>query len=426
MGPDGFFVEFVVAAAVGGLIGVEREHREDGAPVLAGVRTFPLISLAGFLVAFLAQQSGTAFIVAAGVVGGFGLAFMFIHARQAIGILGMTTPVAIVVTFLLGVVIGYGYTFEAVVVGVVTTFLLVTKKRLHGFARVLDDDEILSALQFITLVFILLPLTLALPESLLGQAWLGRGALVDPHVILLVVIFVSSVSFVSLLAMRQIGPSRGIEFSGLLGGLVNSEATTAGLAQRAREHAALVPAAVVGSLLASTTMLARNAAVAGVADRSFQLLFAMAPYLLPTAAVGIVLSLRLRSPRVEEDAAGLRVKNPFAVLPALRFALIFAAVSVVAQLGMQHLGEVGVYVTSLGGFVSAGAVIASMASLVATGTVSLGVALRVSLLATAASVLGKILILRAVDDATYRRARTPYLLMGGTALAAAAAAFVFS
>lgn len=425
MGPENFFVEFVVAGAVGGLIGVEREHREDGAPVLAGVRTFPLISIAGFLVAFLALQTDASFVVAAGIAGGFGLAFMFIQSRKALGIMGLTTPVAVLVTFLLGIVIGYGYTFEAVVVGVVATFLLVTKKRLHGFARILDDEEILSTLQFITLVFILLPLTASLPATVLGLPWLGRGALVDPYLILLVVIFVSSVSFVSLLAMRQIGAKRGIEFSGLLGGLVNSEATTAGLAQRAKEHPPLVSAAVVGSILASTTMLARNAAIAGVADRSLRLLVATLPYLLPIAVVGAIIAYRLRSGEREEDGLAIRVKNPFAVLPALRFALIFAGVSLLANLATRYLGEAGVYVTSLGGFVSAGAVIASMASLVGSGTVSVSVALRVSLLATAWSVLGKIVILRAVDDATYRRARTPYLLMGGTALAMAVAAFAF-
>jgi uncharacterized membrane protein (DUF4010 family) len=431
VGPTGFFVEFIVAGAVGGLIGLEREHRSDNLTVIAGVRTFPLVSVAGFLCAWLAQQTDVtgaaagAWVMGAGILGVFGFAFMFIHMRLAMGQSGVTTPIAMVVTFLLGALIGYGYTFEAVVVGVVTTFLLLTKQRLHRFAQVLDDDEILSALQFITILFILLPLTVDLQRGELGYDWLGRGALVDPFAILLVVVFVSSISFVSLLAMRRIGPGRGMEFSGFLGGLVNSEATTAALAQRARESASLVAPAVVGAILASTTMVVRNLAIAGAADPSLRLLLALAPYAIPLALLGLFLAYRARSARADGIPA-IRVRNPFAILPALRFAAIFTAVSILVTLARTHLGEAGVYIASLGGLVSAGAVVASLASLAATGAVDFDVAVRTCLLALAASVLVKLVILRTVDEGVYLRARTSFLLLTGAALASVVAAFILA
>ena len=426
MGPTDFFVEFIVAAAVGGLIGVEREHRSDGAAVIAGVRTFPLVSLSGFLAAFLAIQTQTPWPLAAGVVGIFAFAVMFIHMRAALGQTGVTTPIAMVVAFLLGALIGYGYTFEAVVVGVVTTFLLLTKQRLHRFAQFLDEEEILSALQFITIVFILLPLTSRLmPGEVAGLPWLGRGALVDPYAILLVVVFVSSISFVSLVAMRRVGPGRGIEFSGLLGGLVNSEATTAALAQRARETPALVGAAVVGAILASTTMVVRNLAIAGFADPSQRLFLALLPYVMPVALVGVAVAWRARGGRAE-GIPPLRVKNPFAILPALRFALLFAGISLLVTLARAHLGEAGIYIASLGGFVSAGAVIASLGALSASGGIAFEPAVRTCLLAIAASVLGKLVILRVIDIHTFERARTPFLLMTGAAVAGVVAALLLA
>lgn len=420
-----FLVEFAVAGAVGGLIGVEREHRGDNAVVMAGVRTFPLVSIAGFLVAFLAREVSSTLVLAAGVAGAFAIAVFFIQMRVSVGQTGMTTPVTMVVTFLLGVVIGYGYTFEGVVVGVVATFLLVTKKRLHRYAQVLDEQEILSALQFITILFILLPLTAGLPREVAGQTWLGRGALVDPFVILLVVVFVSSISFASLVVMRLAGPRRGLAFSGVLGGLVNSEATTAGLAQRASEEPRLLQAAVVGSLLATTTMLFRNLAIAAFAQRGAGLVLAMLPFVLPIALVGAFLAVRSRPARGEAPPE-VRVKNPFAVLPALRFALIFAAVSIVAALAQRWLGDVGVYVTALGGFVSAGAVIASVASLTASGAIPLEIALRTGLLATAASVGGKLFILRTVNPDAYRRGVAPYGVMTAVAVLAALASLVLT
>lgn len=419
-----FFLDFVIAAAVGGLVGVEREHRADNQAVVAGVRTFPLVAIAGFLVAILAAQSGSPFVLAAGVLGAFALGLMLVHARQAMGFVGFTTPAAMIVTFLVGVLIGYGHRFEGVIVGVVATFLLVTKQRLHRFAQYLDDREILSALQFITVLFILLPVTSTLASPVWGQDWLGRGAVVDPFIILTVVVFVSVISFVSLLVMRRVGPGLGLEFSGLLGGLVNSEATTASLAQRSREDARLVGAAVIGSLLASTTMLVRNLAIAAFADPSLRLFGGMLPFLVPAFLVGGVLAWRMRYEH-REAIEGIRIRNPFAVGPALQFALIFAAVSIAAQFAQQTLGTTGVYVLALGGFVSAGAVVAGLASLVVTGAVPLDVAVATAVLANAASIAGKLVILRAIHAPTFKRGLVPYLAMGGVAAAGALVALLF-
>jgi uncharacterized membrane protein (DUF4010 family) len=425
-----FLEEFAVAAAIGGLVGVEREHRardpETGHPdetVIAGVRTFPLVAIAGFLVAFLASETQNAFVLAAGIAGAFGTAFVFSYMRHRLGMSGMTTPMALIVTFLLGAIIGYGYVFEGVVIGVVATFLLVTKTRLHRFAGTLDDEEILSALQFITVLFILLPLTYDLQPGWLGQQWLGRGALVDPFVILLTVVFVSAISFVSFLIMRRLGPARGMEYSGLLGGLVNSEATTASLAQRAQDDAALVPSAVVAIVLASTTMFLRNLAIVAFADPSFAFLARLAPYAAPTVLVGIVAALRLGRGRARADAVAVRVRNPFAIGPALRFALIFAAVSVATSLAQRSFGEAGVYVAALGGFASAGPVVASLGTLVVQGQVPLGAAVRAALLAMAAGVVNKIFILRWTNREAYRRALPALGAMTVASLVAAALAF---
>lgn len=420
-----FFVDFVVAAAMGGLVGVEREHRAENQTVVAGVRTFPLIAIGGLLVAVLARESGSPFVLAAGIIGAFSLGLMMVHARQALGFTGFTTPAAMVVTFLAGVLIGYGYRMEGVVVGVATTFLLLTKQRLHRFAQYLDENEILSALQFITVVFILVPLTANLEAPVLGQVWIGRGQVVDPFVILTVVVFVSVISFASLLVMRRVGPSRGLEFSGLLGGLVNSEATTASLAQRAKEQESLTSAAVVGSLLATTMMLVRNLAIAAFADPSFSLFIGMAPYIVPVFLVGGLLAWRVRGQRTE-PIPGVRIRNPFAVGPALQFAAVFAAVSILAKLAQAQLGEAGLYILALGGFVSAGAVVASLAGLVVSGDVPLHVAIITGVLANAASVLGKLFILRAVHPPSFRRGLVPYAVMGAVAVLGAAAAFLLA
>ena len=418
-----FMVQFAVAAGVGGIVGVEREHRPDGQEVIAGVRTFPLVSVAGFLIAAFAIEAGQPLLIAAGLLGIFGFALMFIQMRVALGQTGVTTPVAMIVTFLLGVLIAYDHMLEAAVVGIVMTFLLVTKRKLHQFVSLLDENEILSALQFATVLFVLLPITYNLPEHVQGLDWLGRHQLVDPFTIVLVVVFVSAISFVSLVAMRQIGPRRGLEFSGLMGGLVNSEATTAGLAQRAREEPRLLAAAFVGAILATMTMMIRSVALVAFSDTSLRLMIALVPWLLPVFLVGAFFAWR-EHVVVDEAIPAVRVKNPFAIMPALRFALIYAAVTVFVALAQERLGPAGVYLTALGGFVSAGAVMAGIAAQYAHGAVGLVPALQVCIITNAFAVAGKYFILRATNRDLAQRALPAYLGMTALALAGTVGAFL--
>ena len=58
-------VAFLTSAAIGFLIGVERERNPSAK---AGVRTFPLIALFGTLAAVLAEMGDTPWLIAAGLL----------------------------------------------------------------------------------------------------------------------------------------------------------------------------------------------------------------------------------------------------------------------------------------------------------------------------------------------------------------------
>lgn len=420
-----FFLDFLVALGVGALIGIEREHRRDQTQVIAGVRTFPLFSMAGYLLVVVAGEmsDGAGALLAVGLGGIIAVAIAFLWVRHQLGVTGMTTPLAMIVTFLLGLLVGFGYTTEAIVVGVATTFLLLTKERLHAFAEVLTEEEMMGALQFITVAFILFPIVSRLESPVLGQDWIGRGELVDPFLTLLVVIFVSAISFASFLAMRFVGARRGVMLSGLLGGLVSSEATVVSLAEHARESPDLVRPAVTGAILATSSMFARNLAIAAFADPTLRVARTMLVVLLPMALVTAGYSLwRWRVARLapKGEARAPRVKNPFAVTPALRFAAYFVAITVLATFASRALGPVGVYATALGGFVSAGAVIASVVSLYAAGTVSFEVATITGALACVIAVANKLVILRWANHAVFEKARAPFAVVTLLGLAALA------
>jgi len=133
---------------------------------------------------------------------------------------GITGPTALFCTFLLGVFITHNQYLIAIAGAVVLTLLLAEKRQLHSFATDLTDVEIQSAVRFLAVVFILYPVT---PDEM----FMG---VVNPRWVLLIVIVVSTVSFISFISMKKFGTRYGLPLSGLLGGVVNSEATTGAIA----------------------------------------------------------------------------------------------------------------------------------------------------------------------------------------------------
>ncbi len=143
-----FIYYLVIALGVGALVGLEREHHKGDDMVIAGIRTFPLVSLFGFLLAYLGDNAsefadGT-FIPYLQLLSLFGiiivaaLAIGLLYIRFEMGVPGLTTPFALVITYLAGLLVGFGLIIEAVVVSVIVTFLLVSKRRLHAYAELLD------------------------------------------------------------------------------------------------------------------------------------------------------------------------------------------------------------------------------------------------------------------------------------------------
>jgi len=129
-----FVLNCLMAIGMGGLIGLEREHRLKEKEVIAGVRTFPLTALSGVIFSFLAANAGLVILeVGLAIFGGFALILTFL--KLGVRSIGVTTQIAFYMTFLIGVMIERNYALEAVFVTVLVTSLLLTKNRLHKLAK---------------------------------------------------------------------------------------------------------------------------------------------------------------------------------------------------------------------------------------------------------------------------------------------------
>jgi uncharacterized membrane protein (DUF4010 family) len=372
--------KFALAALIGLLVGLEREHsqQENETAHFAGIRTFPLIALLGCTTALLSAENQT-WLFAVGFGGMAALVLVVYTLSAQRGDLGVTTEVVVLLVYLIGGVIYWDQVWLAVALGVMVTVLLALRPFLHGLVARIEREDIYATLKFIVVSAVVLPL--------LPNQGYGPWEVLNPFRIWLMVVFVSAVSFSGYVAIKLLGPRRGIGLTGLLGGLVSSTAVTLGFSQRSREVPSLARHFVLGIVIACTTMypiivlqvLACNPTLAGQVWLPMSLLAGL-------GLGGSVFLWRAARSREEERTD---FANPFRLWPAVQFGLLFGVVLLVTKAAQISLGDTGVYAASfLAGLTGLDAITLSMAQL-AGGEVSYHVATQALLLAAAANTLVK-------------------------------------
>ena len=125
---------------MGLLVGLQRERAESR---LAGMRTFPLVTLLGALCSMLAQPFG-GWILAAGFVALAALIVLgnLLEMREGAADPGLTTEVALLLMFAVGAYLMVGIKEVAIAISGGLAVLLQFKGSLHGIARKLGDDDL--------------------------------------------------------------------------------------------------------------------------------------------------------------------------------------------------------------------------------------------------------------------------------------------
>ena len=337
--------------AIGGMIGMEREwaHKD------VGVRTFALIALS-FTLAWTISPTAAYMLMAAMIPL---LTLMnwrsFVRDRS----LEMTTSVAVLATALLGVLVGQGLLLLAAACGVVVTMLLAWKAEMVRFAGEVTIDEIRGALLLGVIAIVVYPLLPVGPVD----PW----HLVDLRAAWTVVLVISAIAFVNYVLLRLYG-TRGIRWTGLLGGLVNSTATVAELASRARsDPARLSVFTILGMLTADTAMLLRNGFILGVFDpRALSYGWLSVGVMLAASAL---LAARIRV--ADTETAPLQMRSPISLRHALTFGVVFVAITLAGQLAYRWLGQPGFLLVSIvGGAVSSASTSAAAGILAANGALA--------------------------------------------------------
>ena len=212
----------LVALGAGLLIGVERErHMEDDKiAAAAGIRTFAITALLGVLAA-LSDSNVVLGAVALGVVTLTALSYRRSREDDP----GLTSEVALLATFLTGVLAAFKPLLAAVS-GVLVVVLLVLRAPLHAFARAkLTDQEFRDAVFLAAAAILVLPI---LPDHAIDP-W----QVVNPRLVWKLTVLIMLVDGAGYVAQRLVGARAGLPISGLLGGFVSSTAVVATMGRRA-------------------------------------------------------------------------------------------------------------------------------------------------------------------------------------------------
>jgi uncharacterized membrane protein (DUF4010 family) len=324
-----------VALAIGFVVGLERGWDKREQPPgrrLAGVRTFSLTGLFGGTLAVLAPGNLLAVAVGLLVVGALAVSGYLTTTREEHD-LGMTTELALLGTFALGVLAAFGAPFAATSGAIVMALLLSLKAEFHHVIEQLERHELLATLQLLAIAAILVPL---LPSRDLGP-W---GA-VNPRMIGMLVLLVASMQYVGYFAVRFFGTRLGLLLTALFGGLSSSTAVTLSFARRAREHPEHQTLLSAGIAFACVLMVPRVAAEIAIVDSA--LLPGLWPTLICVALVPFAGAAAALRRGYGTPSAALQLANPLRLTTALGYGLLLAVVFVAAEALQRRYGSWGTY-----------------------------------------------------------------------------------
>jgi len=377
-----FLHALVVSASAGALIGLLRQwmdtHDEKVIEPVAGLRTYSLWSLFGFLSAFIHNSYADFFFPVA-----FASFAIFLVAAHSLDHpderhIGLTSYVAAILTFLIGALIFWQRFQVAVAVTVTIAILLASKPFVHRWTRNLTNEDIQNLLQFLAVTGLILPLV---PNQ-------GFGPLeaFNPYNIWLMVVLISGLGFVGYIAVRILGAKAGIILTGVAGGLASSTATTLALTRNSRDNPQIAHTLAIGIIIANTVMIGRVAVIILALNQSLfnSVAVPLMVMALPTTVI-LFWNILIRGKK-HEDIALPELHNPLSLKLAIKFALLYAVIVFLIKAVGQWGSGGGFYpVAFLSGLTDMDAIALSLTNAEKDGSILVEIAARGILLGAIAN-----------------------------------------
>lgn len=241
-----------LAAALGCglLVGIERERSKGRGPwrALAGLRSFSLACVMGAV----AQLTGEPALVAVGVLFLAALGVVA-RVRDRSDDPGVTTEIALVLTYLVGVLCVLSLPLAAAV-AVGQTGMLFARERLHAFANQwLRPAEVRDGIFLAALALIAMPI---MPDR---PFW---GQMLNPHLTTQLLTLLLGIQSLAHLSRRLLEARQAVALSAIASGFVSSTATIASMGMAVREGRAGARLMAGAGLLSCVATLLQSLLVA--------------------------------------------------------------------------------------------------------------------------------------------------------------------
>jgi uncharacterized membrane protein (DUF4010 family) len=398
---------FLVALAIGLLIGIERERSKKTTEKINttfGMRTIAVIALLGAIAAFLNEP------VLRAVIGGFvALIILAGYGRKCWsnkgGQIGLTTEISVMTTFVLGY-LAYHDSQLAIILSVMLAVLLAVKERIHSFVHSgIEQKEMSAALTFMVIYFVILPI--------LPNEYIDPWSLINPTKIWLLFAFIFAIEFSSYVVNRKLGARFGVAVTGLFGGLTSATAATLSLASQGPKSVEGAWLLLPGILMAEVSSMAMQLVILHTIAPKVSV--ALSLILVTPIVVGLLItaaSIASYNKLIGANKVAVTLDNPLTLKRTAWFAFLISFALILVKLAMQLLGSDGTYlVSSLVGLVSVRAATLGIGNLANSGDLTTSIAAGAIFCAIFSNILVKLTIIGRLGGLRLLMVSAPALLI---------------
>ncbi|MBT5346313.1 MgtC/SapB family protein [bacterium] len=345
--------QILVAAILGGIIGFDREKLSKNRKAFnfAGIRTSSLIGILGALTPLLYDFniSFAILVVASFLVALVGSFLLNVKKDKESG---ATSEIAIILTLIIGFLVGIGYLFESVFLTLFLVLILSYKNSIHLFVEKVSTKEFKYGVLFLVLALVIHPL--------LPNADYGPYGFFNLKEVWTMLILISGISFVSYIFERIFTSKNTIYLTSFLGGIISSTATTLNLAillKKTKDDFKIQNAIIITSIAMFIRVLLEVSVV------NLNLGISLSKVTISFVIFSLFIYLWKNQKKEKKVEITNAYENPFEIKQALFFSVFYSLIKLTIGFLEAKSGVYGVYISSfVSGFIDTDAVSLALAS----------------------------------------------------------------
>ena len=334
-----FIIRMLISLGIGLVLGLEREFSQNSeeSKVFAGLRTFTIVALFGFLAAYLGIKF-TSWIFIAGFLGVVAIVSISYWITAKKGDIGSTTEFAIIFTFLLGGLVLLGDINLSLALTVIILVLLSLKLTFRTMIGHLTQKELYAFVRFVVLALLILPF---LPNN-----YFGPYNVINPREIGWIVVLVSGIGFVGYVLMKFFGTKRGILLTSIIGGLVSSTLVTYMFSKKSKETPKLSKNYAVGIFAAATIQVLRIFLLVFIFNKEMLTELTIPLLIILLTAFGIVWYFYNKQFEKQQTVEKIELGDPLNIKNALFFGIYYVGILLLISYANHIYGTKGIYASS--------------------------------------------------------------------------------